>query len=241
MDQMKRDGIRLAISTFDFTWADRGKKLEGWTLAGMQYYRDYDRLMLVTEQQENNLVHEDGLQEELAAAALPLAKNGFWIDYPSEERGEGCRRVFLADNEWLPFNGFPPTFTRYDPGTTPLMHAAVLGDVMRIRRLLAARMPVDAASPDGSTALIYAAGRGNPAVVEALLGAGADTTRNTKDGNTALINATASGSSKMVSLLLRAGANPNSRNHQGDSPLSIAIRRHYEEVAALLEEAGANK
>lgn len=239
MDQMKKDGIELALFTFEFAWTDGGRKLKDWTLVSDRYFRDYDESQPVLEQQLK-FIRDDGLQQELAAAALPLAKNANWIEYPSEESGQGYRLVYLADNEWLPVN-LPPTFGEYEPGTTPLMHAAMLGDDARIKKLLAQGMSVDATRPDGMTALMYAAGSGNPAAVEMLLRAGAHVTRKTKEGDDALINAAAGGDLRSVGLLLKAGADPNSRDVEGQSALSIATQRHYADVAKLLEQAGARE
>ena len=108
MDQMRKDGVKIAKLTFEFVWRQRGWKLENWTLAAEEYFRDYDEVQPVAEPRQLELIREDGLGEELAAA-LPLAKKGNWVHQPSKERGEGFRVVVLADNEWLPVN-LPPRF-----------------------------------------------------------------------------------------------------------------------------------
>ena len=126
MDHMRKDAIKLAIFTFEFAWTDGGRKLKDWTLVREQYFRDYDKSQPVSEQRQLDLIRSDGLQQELAAAALARAENANWVEYPSEDRGEGYRQVYLADNEWLPVDSFS-FFGHYGPGTTPLMHAALLG------------------------------------------------------------------------------------------------------------------
>ena len=240
MDRMKDNAVKLAIFTYEFSWTAGGRKLQDWTLVSEQYFRDYDESQRVTEPEQLDSFMKDGLQEELAAAVLPIAKNGNWLEQPPELCGEGYRLVYLADNEWLPVN-LPPLFGQYEPGTTPLMHAAILGDSARIKRLLAEGTPVDATSPDGMTALMYAASSRNAVAVEVLLSAGADAKRKTKAGDTTLMNAAASGDLRSVSLLLKAGVDPNSLDAQGQSALSMATWRHYADVAKLLQQAGARR
>jgi hypothetical protein len=240
MDQMRKDGIKLAVLTFEFTWTNGGKELGNWTLVREQYFRDYDKHEPVSDAQQLDLIRRNNLLQPLEAVALERARTGLWVDGPAEQTGTGHWGAFLADNEWLPVQVFP-WYGRYDAGTTPLMHAAVLGDVPRIKKLLKEGAAVDLALPDGMTALMYAAGSGNPMAVEALLSAGADVRRKTRTGDDALMNAAAGNDPRVVSLLLKAGADPNSRDSDGESAHSIAVQRRYPEVAKLLEEAGARK
>ncbi len=241
MDQMRKQRVKLAILTFEFNWTKKGRELKNWRLASEQYFGDYDRVDLITEPARLAQINTSNLGQELADVALPRAKTAHWFERPRQHRGLGYKQIWLADNEWLPVTLGSEWLGRYEPGTTPLMHAALLGDVARMRKLLAEGAGVDALGPDGSTALIYAAASDNPAAVETLLEAGADVTSRMKGGGEALITAVAGGNLRSVGLLLKAGADPNSRGPEGERALSIAIQRHYADVAKLLRQAGAHE
>lgn len=132
-----------------------------------------------------------------------------------------------------------PWFGQYEQGTTPLMRAAVRGDIQLIRKHLTEGADVDAVSPSGSTALVYAASSGNPLAIATLLNAGAKAS--TDAGGEALITAAARGNARSVELLLKAGADPNYRDKDGGTPLSVAARRHYEGITHLLMQGGARQ
>ncbi len=180
------------------------------------------------------------LEQDLENAALIQAKRGNWIEFPDQEHGTGYRVILLADNAWLPVN-LPPNFIRYDPGTTPLMRAALLGDAERMRALVNQKADVTATSKDGTTALVYAAASDNPLAVDMLLKAGAGTNVLAKSGDSALAAAVATNHPENVALLLRAGASPNSRNSEGESVLSIAVRNRYAQIVEMLKAAGARQ
>jgi hypothetical protein len=240
MDDMRTQGVRLAVLTFEFSWAERGTKLADWQLAEEDYFRDYDHAEAIADPRELGSIEATGLDKELKDGGLAEAKRGFWFELPREDRGRGYRIVYLADDEWLPVN-LPPTFGAYPPGTTPLMRAAMLGNVERIKKLLAGGEDVNAASSTGWTALAWAASTGNPASIRALLAAGADVNANPGGTGSALVAAVANDRPDNVRVLLKAGANPNSRNDEGESVLSTATRRHLAEIVRLLKEAGAKE
>jgi hypothetical protein len=183
-------------------------------------------------------IEASGLEHEFEEAALSTAKSGHWLEYPQETQGTGFRQVLLAGNEWLPV-GLSPFFGAYEPGTTPLMHAALLGDAERFRKLISHGAQVDATSRDRSTALIYATASDNPVAVETLLKAGANVNAGMKYGGAALTAAVVTNHPRNVDLLLKAGADPNVRNVAGESVLLIANREHYIEIVELLIRAGA--
>lgn len=240
MDDMRTEGIKLAAFTFEFTWIKGGRDLRDWRLAEQQYFRDFDRSQPVTDPHELDVIKASGLVRRLEDVALARAKQGNWVDYPREDKGTGYRQVLLAENEWLPV-GLSPFFGQYEPGTTPLMHAALLGDVAGIKRLLSQGASIDAVSPDGSTALIYAAASDNPAAVDCLLKAGANVNANMKGGGNALTAAVVTDHSQNVALLLKAGLDPNAKTVEGESVLSFAIRRHYADIVKLLRRTGARE
>ena len=237
MDDMRRQEVKLAIFTFEFAWTQRGKQRKDWTMVGSEYFLDYDRSEPITDEgQLAQLRSDGGLEQHLEMAALAKAKTAHWFESPAEESGVGYRQEYVADNEWLPVD-LTPFLGPYEPGTTRLMHAALLGDVQRIQKLLKHGADVNAISPDGSTALVYASSSGNPLAVETLLKAGASA--RTKAGGHSLLTAAAGGNARTVELLLQAGADPNFRDNDGATALSTAEWRHYTRIVELLKQAGA--
>ena len=253
MDEMRKQGINLAVVTFEFDWLHGGyglKNLHNWRLVSMKYFTGYGSLSTLASDPVSDLgrlsaARASGLQSTLEAVALARAKRGIWVEdpghqHPPRQTGTGYRWVILAENEWLPVQMFP-WFAAYGEGTTPLMHAAILGDVERIKNFLAQGADVNAVSSDGSTALVYAAEGESPDAVQTLLAAGADPDKATNDGSTALMTAAAADALRSVGLLLEAGANPDARDAHGNSALSIAAQRDHAEVVRLLRQAGARE
>jgi hypothetical protein len=238
MDKMQREGLKFAKITVEFTWRNRGRELSNWNIVSTQYFRDYDCQELVSIEASTANRNARGLKQELEEAALLQAKNGNWIEYPSEKRGVGYRVVGLADSEWLPVN-LPPSYGEYDQGTTSLMHAALLGDVSRMVDLIHQGENISSTSHDGTTPLIYAAVSDNPLAVETLLKAGARVNTMMKGGGNALTAAVVTNHRESVDLLLKAGADPNSRGPEGESALSIAERQRFLDIVQLLTHAGA--
>jgi hypothetical protein len=241
MDHMRKDGVKLAVLTFDFVWIREGEKLTGWTLAGTQYFGDYDEAQPITDRQQLARIRRDGLQEELAAVALPRAKLGHWVDSRPETGTLGCHSVYLADDEWLPSTFRSQWMGFYPPGLTPLMRAALLGDTERIEKLLSQGANVNEVSDDGSTALMWAAGCNHPAALEAVLKAGASVNAARRDGATALMAAATADRPKNLEMLLKAGADPNVRDAEGETGLSIATFKGYSDIVQLLKQAGARQ
>jgi len=124
-------------------------------------------------------------------------------------------------------------------GSTPLMYAALYGDVDTMRRLLEAGADPNAASDAGSTALMLAIH--DPAKTRLLLEAGANPNVRPDDGRTALIIAASQfGSSIVVKLLLDRGANASSVTANRTTALRLAAGVGDAEVMRLLIERGAN-
>lgn len=82
--------------------------------------------------------------------------------------------------------------------------ASAGGDLVEVRRLLAAGARVNERGKDGFTALIYAAAFNHEDVAAALLEAGARTTLRTAEGETALSIAAAKGFWPLVMRIARA-------------------------------------
>jgi uncharacterized protein len=253
MDEMRNQGIRVAMLTIEFEWINGGEteeNLKNWTLASAMYFTDYNYpdSQPLADPNRLKIITASGLEGRLEAEALSRAKQENWFEAPGgqlppRKEGTGYVRIFLADNEWLPVE--PSELGEYGAGTTPLMHAALLGDVGRIQKLLAEGVDVNAVSPDSSTALFYAS---SADAVQALLDAGAEVNKGTNDGVTPLMNASARGDFPfagvglhMVELLLKAGADPNPRDAHGHTALWIAAQKKNWDIVKLLKHAGAHE
>ena len=133
-----------------------------------------------------------------------------------------------------------PVDARDEMGATPLMLAAVTGQVANVRLLLDKGADVNAAMGAGFTPLMMAGMRGNAAIARMLLDRGA--TVNTPDkisGATALHWASANefGDGELVRLLLKAGGNPDYKNTWGESASTWSKRRGESEISAMLQPA----
>jgi hypothetical protein len=239
MDRMHGEGVKLAKITVEFTWRNRGKQLSDWRVVSVHFCRDYECRESLSAHDVLANIKDTGLGQDLQKAAVARAKNGNWIEFPEKEQGTGYRLISLADNEWLPVN-LPPSYGEYDAGTTPLMHAAFLGDVGRIDELISQGEDVTATTKDGTTALIYASTSDNPLALEHLLRAGAKVDASMKGGGNALSAAVVTNHKQNAELLLKAGADPNSKGPEGESVLSIAERQGFVEIERLLKSAGSH-
>jgi ankyrin repeat protein len=99
-----------------------------------------------------------------------------------------------------------------DPDETPLMRAAVEGDLKAVQQVLSAgtESSVNALDQGGQSALILACQSQKPSasVVKALIGAGANVNLRSRNGYTALTWALARNQTEVVRLLRKAGARP---------------------------------
>jgi ankyrin repeat protein len=129
-------------------------------------------------------------------------------------------------------------------GAVPdLFEAAALGDVTRIRSILAETPGlVGAHSRDGWTALHLAAHYGRRHAMEALLHAGADVHALSTNplGNMALHAALANGQVEAAALLLESGALADARDAQGHAALHLAAEDGNLAAIRLLLERGAD-
>lgn len=115
-------------------------------------------------------------------------------------------------------------------GETPLMLAALRGQVVLSRELLVRGARLDR---PGWTPLHYAASGGEPRLVEMLIGHGAPLDARAPNGNTALMMAARHGSEAGAWILLKAGAHPGLRNRDGLSAADFA--RSVERVTLATE------
>lgn len=109
-------------------------------------------------------------------------------------------------------------------GRTPLHYAAVDGDAVRVRQLLASGLPADAPDDNGWTPLHFAAQKNAADVAELLVKAGAAVDARDAHGNAPLFTAifNSCGEGEVIKLLRAHGADPRAKNNHGVSPLSLA-------------------
>jgi ankyrin repeat protein len=123
-------------------------------------------------------------------------------------------------------------------GWTPLMYAALYGDVEAVRLVLAARANPNTANESGGTALMYALDDAEK--TRLLLDAGADPNARSGEGRTALLIAVGrSGSYPIVKLLLEKGASASARLSDGRGVLPLAIAARDPSLLQLLLDHGA--
>lgn len=119
-------------------------------------------------------------------------------------------------------------------GTTPLMHAARLGDIEALAALLARGADTRAMNDDKNGALWFACYSNNEACVTALINAGAPLDTQNVNGATALIYCASTGKTPLVRLLLDAGANAALMTLDDFTALELAANIH---CMRLLKEA----
>lgn len=119
-------------------------------------------------------------------------------------------------------------------GQTPLMHAAVLGDILTVQALLSAGANPNSKDRQGRTALFFAAFGGHYRIVEILLALG-DPNSKDRQGRTPLSFAAIGGHYGIVEILLDLGVPSHLEDEKGDTPASRAERRGHMRVFRLLE------
>src|SRR6478735_3260972 len=92
------------------------------------------------------------------------------------------------------------------PASADLIPSAKLGDVARVKELLAKGAAVNAPDRRGMTPLMWASVSGSLEVVQLLIDRGAVVDRRAADGTTALMIASANGFTEVVRALLVRGA-----------------------------------
>lgn len=115
---------------------------------------------------------------------------------------------------------------------SPLMLAAVAGDMASSRQLLARGAQVN---KPGWTPLHYAASGPSTALVELLLARGAVLEAESPNGSTPLMLAAQAGPEATVDLLLRRGADPKRRNQRGLQAIDFARMGGRDWMADRLE------
>lgn len=121
---------------------------------------------------------------------------------------------------------------RNNAGESPLMLAAIAGDLDSSQRLLARGARIDG---PGWTPLHYAASGPSTQLVELLLSHGAVLEAEAPNGSTALMLAAQTGPESTVDLLLHRGADPKRRNQRGLQAVDFARTGGRDWLADRLE------
>ncbi len=113
---------------------------------------------------------------------------------------------------------------RDDDGRTPLMHAAIDGQLQVAQLLLDSGADVDARDDLGNSALHYAAQGYHPEMAKLLIAHKATLDIEDSHGNTPLWRAVfnSQGRGDLIAILIQAGADKNRRNRHGKSPMDLA-------------------
>jgi ankyrin repeat protein len=123
-----------------------------------------------------------------------------------------------------------------------LLNAAENGNIIAVKRLLAAGVNVNAKDILGETPLHRAAFEGHKEIVQLLIAKAADVNAKDKYGGTPLFYAATGGHKEIAELLITAGADVNAKiligKFKGETPLDYAIFYNYSKTADLLRKHG---
>ncbi len=121
-------------------------------------------------------------------------------------------------------------------GTTPLMHAARVGDVDAIGALLTRGADPRRINADGNGALWFSCFANSEACASALIKAGAPLNTQNINGATALIYCASAGKTPLVRLLLDAGANAALITLDDFTALELAANIHCMRLLKAVRE-----
>ena len=118
--------------------------------------------------------------------------------------------------------------------------AVMKGDAPAVRRLLTAKVDVNAPQVDGATALHWAVYRDDLDTAALLLKAGANVKAVNREGTTPLMMASLYGNTAMIEALLKAGADAKELGPYGETTVMLAARNGKPEAIKMLVAAGAD-
>jgi ankyrin repeat protein len=126
--------------------------------------------------------------------------------------------------DWLNVEGFPADDINaaIANNTTPLMRAALKGDLDMAQEILAAGGKVELLNADGNNSLCLACVEKHLAMIDLLLDAGIDIDNCNDNGATALMYVSSSGRTEVVAHLLARGADIRPETLDGFSALDMA-------------------
>jgi ankyrin repeat protein len=117
---------------------------------------------------------------------------------------------------------------------TPLMHAAVHGNAIRVKTLINEGADTEASSQEGETALLFAARYGRLEAARSLVTSGANIDAITAKGWTPLMVAVRNSHEEMVNLLLSSGADVNHLSSDGWTALAEATQQGFIPIMEML-------
>jgi len=125
---------------------------------------------------------------------------------------------------WLDKHGFSADNLKATTAnrTTPLMHAARLGEHDIAAELIQCGAEFNATNNDGNNALWLACFSGNLKLISLLLDSGVNPDNQNDNGTTCLMYASSAGKAEVVALLLKAGANTRLTLVDGYTALDVA-------------------
>jgi ankyrin repeat protein len=124
--------------------------------------------------------------------------------------------------------------------TADVADAAMRGDVASVRKMIAAKVDVNAPQNDGATALHWAVFKGDHEMAAMLMRAGANPKAANREGVTPLWLASVNGDGRMIRALIEAGADANEALPLGRTPLMLAARTGNVEAMTALLDGGAD-
>ncbi|MDX1295517.1 MAG: ankyrin repeat domain-containing protein [Sulfurimonadaceae bacterium] len=138
--------------------------------------------------------------------------------------------------EWLQNRGFDISDleSRAFNGNTPLLLAALHGELTVVERLLEAGADLYAVNDDFNGVLFNACYADNPQIIKVLIDAGADVNDINEEGTTPLMYAASAGRADCVAMLLELGGDASMTNEDGFKAVEYAANR---EVLKLLRHA----
>lgn len=147
----------------------------------------------------------------------------------------------LNETQWTRINDDKVSFKVHESGRTPLLIAAMSGDVDQVRALDVADRSMNALDKNGYTPLSNAVGLSHELALRTLIAAGADleAVKSSYRG-TPLLCATGFGNSDAVAILLEAGASIEAPNDKSETALACAARCGRDDIVWKLVQAGAN-
>src|SRR5580765_7167503 len=124
-------------------------------------------------------------------------------------------------------------------GKSDVADAAMKGDKVAVRTLIAAKADVNAPQVDGATALHWAIYREDEDLVDLLIKNGANVKAANRDGMTPLAMASLYGKPALILKLLKAGADATEVGPNGQTVLMLAARNGNPDAIKVLIEGGA--
>jgi ankyrin repeat protein len=161
---------------------------------------------------------------------------------PSLARGRNPAGVSALMMAMYVRNSGAAELLREAAGDVDIFEATSLGEIDRLKTLLADPHAASARSADGFTALHYAAFFGQPDAALHLLQAGADVNAVAENASRVqpIHSAAASGNVEIVRLLLQHGADANAAQHGGWTALQSAAKHGNQPLIELLLAHGAD-